>query len=125
MARTPFEIPEQMRQVADQSVDQAKKAFDQFLKATQDAVAKTEGSVMSLGAGAADVNRQAMAYVEDNIAASFDYAQKLVQARTIEEVAALQREYIQRQMAAATEQGKQLGEMAKRTVDLAGDKAKK
>jgi phasin len=125
MVRTPFEIPEQMRQVADQSVDQAKKAFDQFVKATQDVVAKTEGSVKSMGDGAADVNRQAMAYVEDNIAASFDYAQKLVQARTIEEVTALQREYVERQMATATEQGKQLGEMMKRTVGDAGAKARK
>jgi phasin len=125
MQRTPFEIPEQMRQVADQSVDQAKKAFDQFLKATQEAVAKAEGSVRSMGDGAADVNRQAMAFVQDNVSSSFDYAQKLVQARTIEEVAALQREYIARQMSAVTDQGKALGEMVKRNMDEAGKKASK
>ena len=62
MQRTPFDIPEQMRDVADKSVDQARKAFDQFMDATQKAVAKAEGSAKSLSEGAADLNRQTLAY---------------------------------------------------------------
>ena len=80
MQRTPFEIPDQMRDAADKSVEQARRAFDQFIDATQKAVAKAEGSVKSMREGAADVNRQALAFVEENIAASFDLAQKLVRA---------------------------------------------
>jgi phasin len=100
-----------MREIADRSVDQAKKAFTQFLDATEKAVVAAESSAKSLGASAADVNRQALAFVEQNMAASFDLAQKLVQARTIEEMTALQQEYFKRQMATAAEHGKQLGEM--------------
>jgi phasin len=125
MQNTPFDIPDQMRQMADQSVEQAKKAFDQFLKASQDALAQAEGSVRSLGDGATDVNRQAMSYVQENISTSFEYAQRLVQARTIEEVGALQREYIARQTATLTDQGKQLGEMVKRSIGEPGGKGKK
>jgi phasin len=125
MPRTPFEIPEQMREVADRSVDQAKKAFEQFLDATQKAVAKAEGSARSLREGAADVNRQTMAFVEENMAASFDMAQRLVRARTVEEVAAIQQEFVSRQMAKVAEQGKQLGDMVGRAASGATEKAKK
>jgi phasin len=122
MQRTPFDIPDQMRQMADKSVDQAKKAFDQYMKATQDAVAKAEGSAQSVREGAADINRQALAYVEQNLAESFELAQKMVRAKTVEEIASLQQEFARRQMAAASEHGKSLGEMFGR---VAGDAVKK
>jgi phasin len=125
MTRTPFQIPEQMRDVADRSVQEAKKAVEQFLDASQKAVANAEGSVRSLQEGAADINRQAMAFVEENMAASFDLAQRLVRARTVEEVASIQQEFMSRQMAKFAEQGKQIGEMAGRATANAAGKAKK
>ena len=65
MQTTRFEIPEKMREMADRSVEQAKKAFEQFLNATQKAVATAEGSAKTLRDSAADVNRQALAYIEE------------------------------------------------------------
>jgi phasin len=111
-----------MREVADKSVGQARKAFEQFLDATQKAMANAEASAKTVTEGAADMSRQSLAYVEENIAASFDLAQRMVQARTAEEIAALQQEYVRRQMKALTEQGQQLGQMAGR---MSGDAAKK
>ncbi len=116
MQPTRFEIPEQMREAADQTVGQVRKAVEQFLDATQKAVASAEGSAKSVSSSAADLSRQSLAFVEQNIVASFDLAQRLVQARTIEEMAALQQEFLQRQMAAAAEQGKALGAMASRVA---------
>jgi phasin len=116
---TRFEIPEKMREMADRSVEQAKKAFDQFLDATQKAVATAEGSARTFREGAADVNRQALAFIEDNVAASFDFAHRLVQARTVEEMAAIQREFVQNQLKAAAEQGQQLGQMIGKTASSA------
>lgn len=125
MQRTPFEIPDQMRQTADKSVEQAKKAIEQFLEASQKALADAEGAARSMREGAADVNRQAMAFVEENIGASFEFAQKLVRANTVEEIAALQQDFIKRQMATMTEQGKNLGEMVGRAAKGAMDKPRK
>ena len=125
MQRTPFDIPDQMREVADRSVEQAKKTIGQYLDATHEAVAKAEGSARSVRDGAAEVSRQALAYVEENVAASFDFAHRLVQARTIEEIAALQKEFMAKQMASLTEQGKSLGSMMGRAATDAMDKAKK
>jgi phasin len=122
MQFTPFDIPDQMREAADKSVGQAKKAFDDFMDATQKAVAKAEGSVNTLREGAADANRQAIAYVEDNVAASFDLAHRLVRAKSVEEMAVIQQEFIQRQMRGLAEQGKSLGEMMTRTANAAARK---
>jgi hypothetical protein len=59
------------------------------------------------------------------MAASFDMAQRLVRARTVEEVAAIQQEFVSRQVAKVAEQGKQLGEMVGRAASGAVDKARK
>lgn len=125
MQRTPFEIPDQMRDMADKSVEQAKKALGEYLDATQQAVAKAEGSARTVREGAAEVSRQALAFVEENVNASFDFAHRIVQARTVEEIAALQKEFLARQMAGLAEQGKSLGEMVGRAATDVMDKAKK
>jgi len=125
MQPTHFEIPEQMRDVAEKSVNQARSAFEQFLNATQKAMATAEGSAKAVSGGAADLSRQSLAFAEENLAASFDLAQRLVQARTVQEIAALQQEFIRRQMKAMTEQGKTLGEMAGRAAGEAAKKTKK
>ncbi len=119
MQPTRFEIPEQMREAAEQTVGQARKAIEQFLDATHKAVATAEGSAKTMGEGAADLSRQSLAFVEQNITASFDLAQRLVQARTVEEMAALQQEFLRRQIAAAADQGKALGAMASRAASEA------
>jgi phasin len=119
MQPKPFEIPDQMRKAADQSVTEARKAFSQFVDATGKAMADAEGAARTLGESASDMSRQSLAFVEENVSRSFDLVQRLVQARTPQEIAALQQEYLQRQMAAITEQGKALGEMAGRAAAAA------
>ena len=125
MQPTRFEIPQQMRDLAEKSVEQARTAFGQVLDATQKAVAQAAGAPFTLGEGAADLSRQSLAYLEENVAASFDLAQRLVQARTLEEVTALQQEFLQRQMMAAAEQAKTLGTMAGRAASDTPKKPKK
>jgi phasin len=125
MQPTRFEIPQQMRDLAEKSVEQARTAFEQVLDATQKAVAKAADSPFSLGEGASDLTRQSLAYLEENIAASFALAQKLVQAGTLEEVTALQQEFLERQMKAAAEQARALGGMATKAATEPAKKPKK
>jgi hypothetical protein len=54
----------------------------------------------------------AMRYTQRNIAASFEFAQKLAQAKDAKELAELNAEYIRRQMEALTEQAQELGRQA-------------
>jgi phasin len=112
MAKDPmssFEIPPEMRNLAEKSVAQAKQAFDGFLSAAQQAISRVEGQTAAAHAGAADMSRKAMAFAGQNMAASFAFAQKLAHARDVEEVMRLQADFAKAQMQAFTEQAKELG----------------
>jgi phasin len=107
-----FEIPADMRKFAEQSVEQARKAFEGFMEATNKAVGDLEGRATVASSGVKDVSGRAVAFVQKNIASSFDFAQKLVQAKDVQEVMKLQQDYIQSQIQALNEQAKELGEAA-------------
>src|SRR6266516_4572517 len=79
---TNFEIPTEMRQVAEKSLEDAKKAFDGFIAAAQKAAAEIEEQATLAQAGAKDVGRKAMAFAEQNVGTSFEFAQKLARATT-------------------------------------------
>ena len=51
----------------------------------------------------------ALSYAEANVKAAFDLAQKLVQAKDVQEVLQLQGEFVKNQFAAIKEQTKELG----------------
>lgn len=121
-----FEIPREMRGLAEQSVEQARQAFHTFISAAQTAASNIEGQASAAQAGAKDVREKAMAFAEKNVATSFDFAQKLVQAKDVEELTRLQAEFVQRQIQALTEQAQELGQTAARaTVDASPVSAKK
>ncbi|MFN3351050.1 phasin [Pseudorhodoplanes sp.] len=108
----PFEVPADMRKFAEQSVDQARQAFDRFIRAAHQAVSEFEGRAQAARSGAMDVGGRAMSFAERNMAASFEFAQKLVQAKDVEEVIRLQTEYVKAQVQALNEQTKELAEAA-------------
>jgi len=107
-----FEIPGEMRTMAEQSVEQARKAFDGFMTAAQKAASSMEGQATAAQAGAKDMRQKAMTFAEKNVASSFEFAQKLVHAKDMEEVTRLQTEFVQRQMQALGEQAQELGQSA-------------
>src|ERR1044072_2780348 len=81
-----FEIPPEMRQMAEQSVEQAKKAVDGFISAAHKAVGALEGHAAAAQAGAKDVGRKAMTFAEQNVATCFDFAQRLIRAKDTQDV---------------------------------------
>ena len=114
MADNPwnFDVPTQMRQFAEQSVEQAKKAVDGFLTAAQKTATALENQANTAQSGAKDVRDKVMTFAEENIANSFEFAQKLVRARDVQEVMALQQEFLRSQMQAMQAQAKDLGTAA-------------
>jgi phasin len=115
MAKDPmaaFEIPPEMRKFAEQSVTQARQAFDGFMAAANSAVSDMEGRANMARAGAKDVSEKALTFAQRNIAATFEHAQKLVRAKDAEEIVRLQAEYVKAQAQALNEQAKELGQVA-------------
>jgi phasin len=107
-----FEVPAEMRAFAEKSVEQAKAAFDTFISAAHHAVTTAETQAKSAQSGAREVGELAMRFAETNITTSFDFAQRLLQAKDIKDVTALHAEYVNQQIAALTEQAKELGSKA-------------
>jgi phasin len=118
----PFEVPAEMRKLAEQSVEQARHAFDRFISAAHEAVADFEGRAQAARTGAMDVGGRAMSFAERNMAASFEFAQKLVQAKDVEEVIRLQTDYVKAQIQTLNEQTKELADAAAKMAKDAGSK---
>ena len=107
--KNPFEVPAEMRDFAEKSVDQARKAFDGFMGAAQKASEQVTGSTESARTNAQDMTKKAMTYAETNVAAAFDLAQKLVKAKDMNEIMQHQAEFVKAQMGSIQTQMKELG----------------
>ncbi|QGM47295.1 phasin [Methylocystis heyeri] len=109
MAGSAYQIPNEVRDFAEKSVEQARKAFEGFSGAAQKAIASVDTTALPFSAGAKDVGQTALSLAEANVKAAFDLAQKLVQAKDVQEVMHLQSEYVKNQFSAIQEQTKELG----------------
>jgi phasin len=109
MASHPFEIPAELRNMAQKNVDQARRAFEGFFEAAQTAAKNFEGATSKMQVGAQGLNTKAVGFAEENVRAAFDHADKLVRAKDSEEIARLQFEYARAQMALLQQQAKELG----------------
>ncbi|WP_114011345.1 phasin family protein [Cohaesibacter intestini] len=118
MMKTPenFEVPAQVREMAEKGVEQARKAYDEFASAASEAASKAETSAESMRNGAVDLNKKALAATEESMNASFDLATNLVKAKDIQEVLELQTKYVQSQMQRFGEVARELGEAATKTA---------
>ena len=105
-----FQIPPEMRVLAEKSVEQAKQAIEGFISAAHRTVGVLEGQAETARKGAKDVGAKAMDFAELNITSSFDFAQKLVRAKDVQEMLELQASYVRTQMEVLAEQAKELGQ---------------
>jgi len=110
-----FGVPPEMRALAEKSVEQARKAFDGFVSAAEKATAEFQQQAKTAQVGAREVTQKAITYAEQNVASSFDLAQKLVAAKDISEVLKLHGDYVRRQMEVLAEQARELGQSAAQT----------
>jgi phasin len=127
MAKEPFEqfaMPNEVRAFVEQSVAQARAAFDGIATAATQAVAQWQGQAQAARAGASEIAHKSMAYAEKNMASTFDFAQKLMHAKDPTEVVRLQQEYIAHQMQTLSSQAQELGQSAAKIV-MDASKAKK
>ena len=122
--RDRFEIPKDMRAMAEASFEQARKTFEKFVASAQAATGTIEERNAAAAAGAKDIGSKAIAYAEKNVQASLDYAQSLLKAKDLPEVMRLHSEYVQGQMRALAEQASEMGQaVTKAAMDAAKPKA--
>ena len=109
MAETPsFEIPPELREMAEKNVEQARAAYGQFMDfLTQAMGAWAASGSAELGAFSA-VQERAIAFAKENAERSFALASELARAKDVQEVVTLQSRYAQTQMQTFGIQAQQL-----------------
>ena len=114
MADQPFTdfVPPDMRKLAEQNLQQAKKTFEELMNATHRAVSSFGGHASTAQSTALELQRKLMGYSERNVAASLEYAQSLMRAKDAGELMKLHSEYLKDQMQALTEQARDLTQHA-------------
>ena len=106
---SPYDIPPEMRDFAERSVAQARKAFEGFMGAVHKTTGTMETALAS-APGAKDMQTKAVAFAETNVNSAFDLADRLVHAKDMQEVLTIQAEYLKSQLALIESQMKELGE---------------
>ena len=114
--RDRFEIPKEMRSMAEASFDQARKAFEKFLAGAKQTAGSLEERGATVRAGARDISAKAISNAEKNMQASLDHAEKLLRAKDLTEVMRLHSEYVQAQMRALAEQASEMGQIVSRAA---------
>jgi phasin len=111
-----LEIPAEVRQLAEKSVNEAKKAFDNFVVAAQKVTTSLEGQAAAAQSGSNEMHSKIRAFAERNVATCFEFAQKFIHAKNVQEVMQLQAELVKTQMQAITEQTAELASAAVKSV---------
>ena len=118
-----FEVPTEMRDFAEKSVEQARKAIDGFMGAAQKTVDTFEGSATTVQSSAKDMTRKTFAYAEQNISAAFDMAQKMVRAKDMQEAMQVQAEFVRQQFESMQAQMREIGALAQGAMNQATTQA--
>ncbi|MFY9655052.1 MAG: phasin [Methylocystis sp.] len=113
MAEPNFEIPAQMREFIEKSVDQARSAYESFAGAAEKAVSSVEAVLPS---GAKEVNDKVFAHSQANIEATFDFAKKLAHAKDAQEFMQLHSDFAKAQMETIQKQTSELGAAIQKAV---------
>ncbi len=125
MSNTPnYEIPTEMRDFAEKSVEQARKAFDSFIGAARRTADTVQGSTDLARTNASNLSTRGFEFAEQNVNAAFDLAQKLVRSRDVQEAMQHQAEYVRSQFAAIQAQAKEFGGLAQSAFQQSAENAK-
>ena len=114
--RDRFEIPKEMRSMAEASFAQARKTFEKILESAQATAGSMEERGATVRAGAKDISAKAIAFAEHNVQSSLDYAEKLLHAKDLPEAMRLHSEYVQTQMRSLAEQASEMGQAVGRAA---------
>ena len=125
MANIPsFEVPPQMRDLAETSVEQARKAFGSFIGSARRAADSAQDSTELARTNAQDIYTRSLDYAEQHVRAAFDLAQKIANARSFPEAMQLQAEYVRERFSAMQAQAKDLGGLTQGALQQGAERAK-
>src|SRR3569832_2184725 len=96
MIEPKIEVPAELRDLAEKTIDQAEKAFGMFFDAAGNSMAAIPGA-------GTEISKQALSFTEQNMKAAFEHARKLVHATDLQEAMRIQSEFLRSQFTTAGE----------------------
>ena len=115
----PFEMPKQLRELAEKNVEQGRAAYAQFMDAMTQAMSvwsTAPSNVMT--SGFRDVQELAIRFAKENAEAGFALASELANAKDIQGVMTLQSRYAQTQLQSYARQAQELGRLMAEAVGV-------
>ena len=114
----PFELPKQLRELAEKNVEQARAAYAQFMDAmTQAMSAWSTAPSNVMTSGFRDVQELAIRFAKENAEAGFALAKEFANAKDIQGVITLQSRYAQTQLQSYAHQAQELGRLMAEAVE--------
>ena len=109
----PFEIPQQLRELAERNVEQARTAYGQLMDAMAQATSMWMSAMPSneMTSGFKVVRERAIQFAKQNAEACFAAASELGNAKDIQDLLAIQSRSAQTQMQAYALQAQELGRL--------------
>jgi phasin len=101
MIEPKLEVPAELRDLAEKTIDQAERAFGLFFEAATKSMSAVPGT-------GADVSKQALNFTEQNMKSAFEHARKLVHATDLQEAMRIQSEFLRSQFTSAGEHMRQI-----------------
>ena len=115
MSQPKFEVPAEVRNMAEKAIEQAEKAFSMFLDAANKSLA-------SIPLPTTEMSKKALSFTEQNMTAAFDHAKKVVQTTDLQEAMRIQSEFLKTKFTNASEQIKKItGEVMSAAKDATKD----
>ncbi len=107
-------VPENVQAMVADGVAKTREAYEKAAVVAKDQAKVAEDVMLASQAGAKSLGNKLMENTVTNAEAAFDAAQAIARARSIPEAARLQQEFVQKQMATAGAQTRELFELSAR-----------
>jgi phasin len=110
----PFQVPEQMRALAEKGVSQARDSYSKFKDAAETHNGTIEAVFGSASRGASEYSAKLLEFMQTNTTAALDFAQELVGVKSLPQAGEIWTGYTRKQFETLTAQAKELAELSKK-----------
>jgi len=112
----PFEVPEQMRALAEKGVSQARDSYAKFKDAAETHNGTMEAVFTNASKGASTYSAKLVEFMKANTTSSLDFAQELFGVKTPAEALELWTSHTRKQFETLSAQAKELAELGQKVA---------
>jgi hypothetical protein len=107
-----FEVPEELRQLAEDNVERVRKLYLQYMEGVSKAMGVwSPSSSGTASPGFEEMRERAMKITQENADAAFKLAKEVANAKDLQELVTLQTRYVQSQMKWYAQQTQEFGQL--------------